>query len=284
VPRNLIGLIKASGGAGTTGQTFRNNVKPFINMDGKSMTSYLVTGISFSGGIPAGPGELDPPYSSGVVFNVTADIIRGGNAFEIQSLVQSAWLLTLLSVSGESAGMGAGFSSFSQTDVGGKFELGMQITAPLAGNPAPSINVQPNFSMPVAYGDLWAGSYVPVVTSTASGNSVLELIVEYFPDPHFNLRVDNKNGFGQGWRFTISNRNWTTADLVFRAWSVEAGADANDNNGRLAGGGPWNWISYGSSHPDNVNVPIWWRWSQDGGISWSAKQGPVAPNDTRLPT
>jgi hypothetical protein len=277
---NLVDLIKASGNAATAGQSFRTNVKPFTNMDGKSMTSYRVTGISFYGGIPALPVEVT--YNSGVVFNVTADITRGTNAFEIQSLVQSAWDLYLLPVSGTPEGMSAAFSSFSQTNSGESFSLGIQVTAPRAGTPAPSMSIQAVGAQPSEWGDPWSGTYVPQVTSTGSGTSDLYLHVDYRPDPFFNPKLRNVNGFDQGWAFRINNRNWTTSDLLFRAWNVEAGADANNNNGRLIGNGPYSWVSYGLGNTLNENIPIWWRWSIDGGSSWSAKQGPVAPNDTRL--
>jgi hypothetical protein len=280
---NLIDLIKASGNAATAGQSFRTNVKPFTGMDGKSMTSYRTTGIAFSGAIPALPGEVSP-YNSGHVFSpITADITRGGNAFEIQSLAQSAWDVYLLPFSGTPVGMSASISSLSQTNSGESFDLGIQVIAPRAGTPIAGMNVTPSGAQPSEWGDPWSGNYVPTVSSSASGTTDLYLHVDYRPDLYFNPLLRNVNGFDQGWLFRMNNRNWTTSDLLFRAWYIEAGADSNNNNGRLVGNGPYPWVSYGPGNELNENTPIWWRWSSDGGSSWSAKQGPVAPNDTRQP-
>ena len=281
MPWNLVDLIRASGGAGVVNQSFRGDVNPKsgVGMDGKDMVSYTITALDLYGGVPVGPGEVDP-YNSGHVFNVTGDIVRGTNAFEIQSLLQSAWALELELISGFLAGASVSFSSFSQTGDGASFSLGLQVTAPLDGTPIPSVGLAMIGSQPEAWDDPWYGNWVPAVGSSGGGGtSDLRMRVTYTPDAFFNPQYTNGAG---GWPFRINNRNYSLADISFRMWDNETAAINQTNDGRFMA--PWSIVSYGNNHSANVNTQAWWRWSSNGGLSWSAVQGPVAVTDTRNET
>lgn len=79
MPRDLLSLIKASGYAGVSGQSFRNNVAGATS--GAKMSDYNLDGWTFIGA----PNTVDQ-YGDGAVFDITISFIQSSRASNIKRL------------------------------------------------------------------------------------------------------------------------------------------------------------------------------------------------------
>lgn len=93
MPRNLVELIKASGQAGTAGQSFKSQVTG-ASGGGVSMTSYLLGSEGSVSGTPAPPGE-NSIYASGTTFTLGIGFSGYGSNFnQIRRNGTAPWSFT----------------------------------------------------------------------------------------------------------------------------------------------------------------------------------------------
>lgn len=112
--RDLLNLIKCSGYAGTSGQSFRNNVTGAAS--GTKMSDYKVTDWIWDG-LPV----LGRDWSSGTVFTVSADIIGGSKASNI--IKQGAGLIAISPVSVPEGGSATVDCSVSGLSIAGTITI-----------------------------------------------------------------------------------------------------------------------------------------------------------------
>lgn len=269
---NLIELIKASGGAGSSGQTFRNNVKPFNSpsMNGFKMSDYKITGVSFSGeplywnDIPAG--NYGNPYPDNTLFNVTATFTRGNQAYRIQRNISGAWNIYLLPIYGSGANSSVTVETFTSNNDGESHSLGLRVRGARSGTPSVGIAKTPQGGEPAFYGDPWLIVFQAVVTNNAVGASEFYLNATYDPDTgNFNPSLDNLDPYDNGWPFRVANRGWDIGEFQFRWW--EDYNNANANTSPEGTGTEFMATSFGAP-----GVTVYMRYSTDGGSSWSSIQ------------
>jgi len=260
--KNLIELIKASGGAGASGQSFRTNV--LGTEDGVRMTDYLISDVVWSGDTPSSSGT----YASTYTFNTVATITRGTYAYWIQRKTSSAFTMNLSDLGGGGAGgSSATIQTFSNIADGAEFNLGIRVVSNLSG--AVSVATFNQIIQEDPY--LIIQFYVSVGTVGGSGGtSSFQLVVDYDPDTAaFNPLISNP-----GWTFTMNNRNYSASDLEFRWWFDSAEAAAN-NAGTVDGIGPTvDFQFYPDPDPDleedSVQVVAYMRWRLNQvGTTWS---------------
>lgn len=272
MPKNLIELIKASGGAGANGQSFKTNVTGAG--DTIKMTDYLISSLSWSQ-IPNIPSEFTV-YPSPTVFSTIASVTRGTAASNIQRITQDAFTVTLVPVlwNDNMPGSSVAISAFSTSGNGASFNLSFTLNGKVSGlnTPGIQINYDNGQTQPPASGVLWSGNYVATIQASGQlGYSDCYLNVVYDPDSaNFNPTINNFNGGSNGWPLRLEDRVYTTSDYEFRWW--DNATDANNNNAATvysttASGESW-W-SYDVTN--NYRLQVWMRARNvtDNG-SWSS--------------
>jgi hypothetical protein len=233
MPKNLIELIKASGGAGISGQSFANNVTGAAS--GVRMTDYLIPSWNIdSSTIPIdGLGVI---YSSGHVFNIDIAITRGSRANLIQRLTSTAFTPFLLPM-----GIGGGVGSYAEVQSlsvfggGSQFIVGVQVFGELSGTASVGINNEfvnenPAIDTGVASHTV---RYFAIINTGGGGQQTstrYQLSIDYDPDiANFNPVLTSKDFITDaGWAFDMYDRTYQLSELQFRWWDNQT--DANNQN------------------------------------------------------
>lgn len=261
-------LIRASGGAGSAGQTFASNVTGAgANV---SMQQYRITSMGFAGnGSPGTPAPPPAQYADNTTFNMRLDVVRGSQANQIQNQLSSAFTL-----SGAASGASYTLTNFSVVNNGAAFTFGVNVRGPIASYSAsPSIvynNGQGGGSQPPDQGVEWTGYFYLVVTSSGGGTTDMNLGISYTP-----------NKFGSNFNDTVSetypirveNREYTASDFETRWWNYESDANANDVNSANASTSWWsyNQSNHSSSLYGYSGPRVWMRYRNvTANGSWSA--------------
>ena len=125
--RSLRELIRASGNAGTAGQSFRNHVSGAVS--GASMSEYVMLSTAWSGSPPQPPGEIT--YTGTVDFGLTFTATANSRFVNIRNALQAAWSLYTLSGNGTES---VSWQSFSWSGL--VLSATVRVTAPVAGTGA----------------------------------------------------------------------------------------------------------------------------------------------------
>lgn len=262
--RNLIELIKASGGAGINGQSFRNNAAGAPLADGVRMTDYVLNGINFTGSIPVN--DIPGGYGSSTLFSITANFSCGGSFGLIQRDEQSAWTFSV--VGGTNAAVT--LESWSSNGAGVSHNLGVRVLGALNALPGMSVS---------SVSDSTLGSNPEPVTFTANptnlggtGQTLLEIIPTYDPDTaNFNPTL-----------IFDSPDSWT-------GWFNNRGLDADtdfDYEWRTLSGGSGYLIAMTRSFRLENDFG-WFNGTADVGLvyptAWEYPDSPYSSNNGLLP-
>lgn len=290
---NLIELIKASGGAGSSGQTFRNNVTGAGN--GIKVSDYKITNVSWSGY----PNE-GSSYNDNHTFSITATVTRNTQAYRIQRTASNAFTITLSYYSGGYGNGSYTLDSFSAdgSPAGSSFSLNIRVRGPNNTANATAygqINYTyrgdggtPLSSVP-AGGFEWAGNYSVIPNNTAVGSSQLSLRIDYDPDTaSFNPGFTTNGSIGVSgatgdYLINIANRGLLSSDLEVNWYTTQSAASTNNTSSAefIASGTSLAWSSYDIFTGTNQDVWYTWRASGAGLNSWSSPVNLAVP-ETRL--
>lgn len=185
--RSLRELIRASGNAGTAGQSFRNHVTGAVT--GARMSEYVMLSTAWSGSQPQPPGEIT--YAGTVDFGLTFTATANSRFVNIRNALQAAWSLYTLSGNGTATVSWQGFSWSGLV-----LSATVRVTAPVAGTGATITS---------------SAAFVSGTPSAGDPESV-------------QFRVDASGGGGSTQDFTI-RADWQPVpslweDLVTTAWPV----------------------------------------------------------------
>lgn len=300
---NLRELIKASGGAGINGQSFRSNAAPDTGepplVDTASVRQYLIEDFAWTGSVPVI--DIVGNYASSSLFNITATFTRGARAFLIQRNTSNAWNFFA------TEGVTVSIETFTSNSGGASHDIGLRCLGPLNASPTMSHN---------AVSDGTGGTNDPDrVTFTATpgnlgGVGFTETFVSQYYDPdtadfnpeiakdsgaaRFNFRIDNRGytadaDFDYEWR-TATNGGGTLIAST-RSFNLETDFGWNPGGGDIALVYPTAWeypdSPYSSNNgllPGETSQEIYLRWrvkpSSGGNGTWS-NYGPVTHTDPR---
>lgn len=296
--KNLITLIQASNGAGSAGQTFRNNVTAAGN--GVSMASYLVTDVAITGYPVEGVN-----YSGDHTFTITFTPTRGANAHHVQRLDSGCVTYYLVKMSGSGGTPSYEITSWTTggSPNGAYLTANMRVLAPLNAN-ALVVSGATSYAFGVtnplgvyAYGDPWSGTWYATTSASSPGNSILTLDMEYNPSKAgFSPvlwsygKAGTSPGYDGSYVINCTNRVPSISDLEFRWWSDSTDASNDDINAAtyLGTGSQLGWVSYGANYAEpTVNgtpvTTVYFRWRLTGQGFWNGPVGPISRNsDPRL--
>jgi hypothetical protein len=242
--RSLAKLIKASGGAGIAGQTFKGNVTPtqaVQDMTGFKMTDYRVTALGQATGWHPPTSMGDDPYGSSNnsaqfvdMPTLTFTVTRGAQAYRIQQVYPAGFTVSVAQDSGwGSAGVGGQLLSVTTPDSGGTLEMNFRIIPPYRGTFTHSVTRVE--SSP----DNWYWQVQPTTTNEAGSFSVLRVFMLYNPDSAgFNpsLQVDDPYDTGSliGVPVRVYDRVYVNANFEYRWYpgpstTYDANNSANDS-------------------------------------------------------
>jgi hypothetical protein len=260
---NLIELIRASGGAGISGQSFRSNVAVPPLPDGRAVSHYRLNSIAFTGEPTT---DISGTYPSSRLFNITATFNAGPAFGLIQRNTSSAWTFTIVGGAGASATL----ETWSSNGGGVSHELGLRVLGALTGTPTMNH---------VAVSNDVGGEGPWTVTWTASpqnlggeGSALLEIIPTYDPDlANFNpvLIYDGTSS----WRGNFDNRGYNAVTDFDYEWRT-----ANSGGGVL--------ISTNRSFTLTTDIG-WFNGSENVGrvypTAWEYPDSPYSGNNGLLP-
>ena len=270
--KNLIELIKASGGAGASGQTFRLDVVGAAT--GIKMTDYLVTAWSWTG-FPDAPSAFTI-YPSGQAFALVATMTRGSQASLIQRLTSAAFTAAL-TAQAAATGHSVVINSVSQTGTGGVFTVNVTVTSANTGSMSGSV-LDNNAGVAPGSGVAWIWT-LGLNQSGVSGETDFWLDVTYDPDTAtFNPALTNYtfNSNLNGWPLRLTNRGYTTAELTYRWWDNATDA-ANQTVGTIVSTATQ--LEF-TTYVVADNRDRWVRWRYGAG-AWSAAIA-VSTAETRI--
>lgn len=216
MPLNGIQLMKAKGlVTPLVGDNFRDDI---VNVDGASGRQYVLDGIVFSGSVPVS--DLPGGYANSVLFNINADMTQGVRFDEIRRKTSGAWAFSV--TAGAGTAVLESYAAFASYDA-----LGVRITntnnpngSPLVACTAVSDTTVTADPMPVTF---TANPY----NLGGSGQSLVEVTPQYFPDTGpFNDQI-LFNGSGQPWRGYFNNPNYdASSDFDFEWRTALSGGGA----------------------------------------------------------
>lgn len=295
---NLIELIRASGGAGIDGQSFRSNASGAPLVDGVRVTDYRITALTGWTGPSYGPtynaGSLP---SANILFS--ANVTRGSRAHLIQRLESAAWEGTLSVLSGTGVpSLGTLVASPSGSPSGSAFNISVQVNVPSdASNASVSLfsdEVTPGSLSGLAYGDPWQGHHFLQISNGAIETMELRLGLTYDPDyADFNTALSTP---GAGYDFIISKSGLQASHLEVRWWDATSDpsgattAATNNDTGDatylsdVEDQTDISCASYGVDWKERTSIRLRWRAPSAGISSWSSVLSSTFGNeDDRLP-
>lgn len=282
MPLNLIELIKASGSAGTSGQSFANNVTGAGS--GVSMSSYKVTGQTWTGQ-PATPSVVNI-YQADTLLNVTLSPTRGANAYRIQRLTSGAFTISMSAQAGWNlTGHSIALETFSQSNNGGTFNLGLRIAGALNYSHVPSsVEITTSYdngqTTQPGGGVLWSGTHYAYISNVNLGYQDYTIFITYDIDSaNFNdpATIVAMNGAATGWPIRVNNRMYALSELQFRWWDNSTDATNNNSSTTISTTSSVNWYSYSQNNQQYRNVWFRWRYGSD---AWSGVSS-ISITDTR---
>jgi hypothetical protein len=282
--RNLINLIKSSGGAGISGQTFRLNAArdttgPNSGLplaDGVKVTDYLVNSLVGIGWPPSNDPGTNPVGDSNndaqtlVLPTLTLTVNRNSRAYLIQRTDPGAWVLSASVEQGYGMGNAAPLTvhNLSTSDEGGTFLLDVELTPSIRGIPFFGINRIDLEGTSDFYWGLTAQT-----GGTVGDFSIIRVYMIYNPDTQvFNNPLflpDPTNPNLDGIAIKVYDRKYTLSDFNFR-WYTQADADPNNP------ANPYTPVSTASTYLVSNAIPgqtytarPWYQFAA-GGLSWVA--------------
>lgn len=276
--RNLISLLKASGEAGTDGQSFR-----MVDGagDGIRMTDYLVGNLVIDGTLPVNETELPGAYNSGANFPLINIGIGsyGAQAHQIRRAGTTGFVLGL-----NNGGGGAQLQINSFTEAApNDFDLDLTIVGKVGSN----LNIQgaavDSEPVPLNWGEPWYWEFLAMINS-ASGSDTMGLTITYTHDTGGFNTVKSAGPYN----FTMNRREPAYSDLRYRWFDNSTDANANTNPVKEGNGSFYaslDAVSYGPNHPNNENFTVYLRFTADltGSSGWSSVIGPTSiTGDNRM--
>lgn len=264
---NLIELIKASGAAGSSGQTFRNNVAGAGN--GIKMSDYRITSLSLTS-----PTYYDT-YTQ--VASWLMSVNRGAEAYRIARTNSGAWSISVSYVSGgysnawswstftsTSAGTGAGAGSiWDQSIILNRATNTTQYVTNVYltfNNGTGYPNPQPPYSQ---YENVvWSG-YHTITLSGSPGESTYNIAVTYDPDnAAFNPSISTN------WNVTLENAPRDMSDFHWYNNYSDANLQIGPSASGYLGSGPsLLWESYWQM--DGLNRTVYASGGGSGTVFYS---------------
>lgn len=277
--KNLISLLKASGEAGTDGQSFRM-------VDGAAdtvkMTDYLVGDLVLSGTLPVDSVELPGAYASGTTFG-TINVGIGSYGAQAHQIRKSGTTGFTIDLGNGGGGASVVINSFTEVTPD-DFDLSVTIHGKLGTTVTLSGGANGGASVPINWGDPWAWTFYANIGAPSGGPDTMFLNFTYEHD----TAGFNTTKVYDPIEFDMARRSAAANDLRYK-W-FDDGTDATNNtNPVLEGNGSFyasiGATSYGPGHPNNENFTVWLRWTADltGASGWSGVIGPISiTGDNRM--
>lgn len=219
-------LIRACGGAGAFGQSFKTDVKGAA--EGVKMTDYLIRNPVW-GGQPLSPDEYPGgvesfgTYGDNTLLSVTLGLTVGAQAYRIQRTGTDAFYVTFLPIDN-------GYGHSATVESVTVENSGQYLTADIRLRSA--INTSSMLATASAYGPVKTSTvsglqvqpvqWVAYPYGTPGGTTTFQLYIQYDPDiAGFNPMLDQFNANGTGWKIRLANRVETVNDYDFE-WHLNS--------------------------------------------------------------
>lgn len=282
--RDLIQLIKCSGYAGATGQSFRNNVLGAAS--GAKMTDYIIAGWAGWSSSPASQGSPGPTFNSGQVFDLSTTI-SGGSRISYITKTGSGLVVATNLVKPDAAAVVVQSSSVTNTpgvNVAPTISASVAITSGYNAGAAPSMSASARYY----YGGTDQGSppasgycqahFAAVITG---GNGISD---GGYDDISFSLVLDPNAGTGafndvlsEPFTMRMQHRGYNPADFTVE-WH------GNSSYTNYLSGAPDYYAdeaTFAPSSPPNGGYTLWFRYKAPGITTWT-NYGPVTFTDSRI--
>lgn len=288
--KTLRNLIRASGYAGTTGQSFRNHVSG--SASGAKMSDYKITTLVVNSS-SVSPPPFTYPISQSFTLPITLPN-KGSRSSAIQQLGSTQFGANRFPINGNLGG-----SSVSVTGIGAwtngnsTGSMTIKVVAPFAGSPT--------LTPVTSFNTAGAGSSTSTtpqrikweasLTSTPTGTSSLEITTRYAPDsgPFNDTLFSDGSGPNGGFSVSLTNRAYDVSDYQYEWHSNSSYTNVLAStaiyipafNATIYTGSsytpPYDDASYGGSF-----LTAYLRWRLDTGSGWN-NVGAVTWTDTRSP-
>jgi hypothetical protein len=270
--RDLLGLIKASGYAGTSGQSFVNNVLPIGAKSGAKMTDYYISGWVFSGTQPSST-PVGGSYIGTTDFAMNVDFTQNSLAFNIKRI--GAPIVLDADVPGNPGGYSASIVAQNVVVGASGSTITVRVVPPIGTTPSGSIVAgqtwyvnYPYPSTPPSGAGAQPVRFTAAIGSGGGGGEVrnIHFTLSYAPDiGPFNASLAKVY---TGIPFTT--RAETLNDFQYEWHTTSAYSDSS----------PITFSSFTISSTPLYSISYWLRYRRPGG-AWN-NVGEVHWEDTRF--